>query len=93
VQRGNGKLVLMGRRTSGNKNNNKAAVYGKRREGKSNGAKLLEAEGVMFQTASEAVVTFLALASHGHCAGMASPCFPVSWESLWLLRRRFFSPP
>lgn len=36
----------MGRRTSGNKNNNKAAVYGKRHEDKSNGAQLLKAEGV-----------------------------------------------
>lgn len=57
----NGKSILMGRRTSGNKNNNKAAVYGKRRDGKSRGAQLLKAGGVTFPTASEVVVTFLHL--------------------------------
>lgn len=49
----------MGRRTSGNKNNNKAAAYGKRREGKSNGAELWKAEGVTFPAAAEGVVTFV----------------------------------
>lgn len=35
---GDGKWTVMSRRTSGNENKNKAAVYGKRHEGKSSGA-------------------------------------------------------
>ena len=61
----------MGRRTSGNKNNNKAAVYGKRHEEKSNGAQILKAEGVTFPAASEVAVTFLPLSClcAGRCDG------------------------
>lgn len=38
MQCGDGKWTVMSRRTSGNENKNKAAVHGKRHEGKSSGA-------------------------------------------------------
>lgn len=63
---GDGKWTVMSRRTSGNENKNKAAVYGKRHEGRSSD-ELLKAEWGTLLAPCKEVVTFPPLCLSGHC--------------------------